>query len=178
MLEQLTRNWWVITLRGSLAVLFGAMAFVWPGPALAVLVILFAAYSFVDGIFAVIGAFSNSVGGQRWWVFVEGIAGIIIGVMTFVWPAITALTLVLLIGIWAIVTGILEIIAAIDMRKTIKNEGLFILSGILSTVFGVLILARPIAGTVGIVWMVAFYAVTFGTSMIFLGIRLRNIKSE
>lgn len=178
MLERLARNWWVITLRGALAILFGVLAFVWPVPALAVLVILFASYALIGGIFAVIGAISNSVGGQRWWVLVEGIAGIIAGVLTLVWPGITSFTLVIFIGFWAIISGVFEIFAAIDMRKIIKDEWLFVLSGILSIVFGFLILARPLAGALVIVWMVAFYAVTFGITMIILGIRLRSLKTK
>jgi uncharacterized membrane protein HdeD (DUF308 family) len=111
-------------------------------------------------------------------VLVEGIAGIIAGVLTLVWPGITSFTLVIFIGFWAIISGVFEIFAAIDMRKIIKDEWLFVLSGILSIVFGFLILARPLAGALVIVWMVAFYAVTFGITMIILGIRLRSLKTK
>ena len=113
MLTQLARNWWVLALRGVIAVLFGLAAFVWPGITLAALVLLFGAYALVDGVFAVIAALTGRSGHERWWVLLlEGLVGVAAGVLTFVWPAITEFVLLYLIAAWAVVTGVIEVIAA------------------------------------------------------------------
>jgi uncharacterized membrane protein HdeD (DUF308 family) len=174
MLTQLSRNWWAVVLRGVLAILFGILAFAWPAITLQVLVLFFGAYALVDGVFALIAGLSNRVGTNRWWVVLEGLVGIVVGILAFLWPGLTAFALLYLIAAWAIVTGILEIMAAIELRKEISNEWLLILSGILSVIFGVLIALFPRAGALSIIWLIAIYAIVFGIMFVALGLRLRG----
>src|SRR5579859_1242311 len=120
MLEQLTRHWWVLALRGVLAILFAVIAFCWPGITLVSLVWLWGAYAFVDGVFTLIASVRAAEHQQRWgMLLLEGISGIAVGIIAFAWPGITALVLVYLIAAWAIVTGLLEIAAAIRLRQLI-----------------------------------------------------------
>jgi uncharacterized membrane protein HdeD (DUF308 family) len=173
--DVLARNWWAIALRGLLAVLFGLAAFFWPGISLVVLVALFGAYALVDGIFAIVSAFKT----KDWWpLLLEGAAGIAAGALTFLWPGITALALVYVIAAWAIVTGIFEIIAAVRLRKEIENEWLLGLGGLASVVLGVIMIAAPGAGALGLVWAIGAYALVFGVTLIALGFRLRGLKER
>jgi len=176
MLSSLTRNWWLAALRGTLAVIFGVAAFVWPGLTFEVLVLLFGAYAFVDGV-VVLGFGLLAAGdGERWWPLVlGGVVGIATGVLTFAQPAAMALALVYVIGAWAIVTGILEVAAAIRLRKVITSEWLMGFSGALSIVFGVIVLAQPGAGALALVFLFGFYAILAGISQISLGFRLRGL---
>jgi uncharacterized membrane protein HdeD (DUF308 family) len=176
MLSSLTRNWWLVALRGTLAVIFGAAAFVWPGLTFEVLVLLFGAYAFVDGVIVLSFGLAAAGDGQRWWPLVlGGGVGIATGVLTFVQPAAMALALVYVIGAWAIVTGILEIAAAIRLRDVISNEWLMGLSGALSIVFGGIVLAQPNTGALALVFLFGFYAILAGISQISLGFRLRGL---
>src|SRR5215469_4972806 len=175
----LTRNWWALMVRGIVALLFGFLAFVWPGITLGVLVLLFGAYALVDGIFAVVAAIDNKGTERKWWtLLIEGFLGIAVGVVTFMWPHITALTLLYLIGIWAIVTGVFEIAEAIRLRKVIKHEWLLALAGIASIIFGVFLFAFPRAGALAVVWWIGAYAIFFGVMMLTLGLRLRSWERE
>src|SRR5215469_10678664 len=144
MLETLARNWWALALRGFMAVLFGLLTFLLPGTTLVTLVLLFGAYALVDGIFNVIAFFR--VSSHHWALLIEGVIGLIAGILTFVWPAITAFVLLYLIAFWAVFTGVFEIIAGIHLRKVITNEWLLLLIGALSLLFGVLILLAPGVG--------------------------------
>ena len=176
MLSSITRNWWLVALRGTLAVIFGAAAFVWPGLTFEVLVLLFGAYALVDGVIVLSFGLMAAGDGQRWWPLVlGGVVGIATGVLTFVQPAAMALALVYVIGAWAIVTGILEIAAAIRLRNVINNEWLMGLSGALSIVFGVVVLAQPRTGALALVFVFGFYALLAGISQISLGFRLRGL---
>lgn len=174
MVTQLARNWWVVVLRGMLAIVFGVLTLVWPGIALEVLVLLFGAYALVDGVFAVIAALSNTAGAQRWWVLLEGIVGIAAGVIAFIWPGITVFALLYVIAAWAVITGIFEIMTAIEQRRVIDNEWLLVISGILSVVFGVFIALFPGAGALSVIWLIGFYAMVFGILFIALGVRMRG----
>ena len=175
MLTQLARNWWLIALRGVAAILFGILAIIWPGTALEVLVLLFGAYALVDGVFAVIGSVQHRHEHDRWWVLLlEGIAGIIAGALTFTFPGLTLVVLLYLIAAWAIVTGVVEIIAAIRLRQEIKGEFWLALAGIFSVLFGVLIVVFPVAGALTVVTLVAVYAILFGVSLVALALRLRG----
>lgn len=175
MLSALVRSWWILVLRGLFAVLFGVLGLLWPGITVAVLVILFGVYAFADGSFAIVMAAQHR---GRWWaLLLEGLVGIAAGVSAFLWPAITALTLLYLIAGWAIATGVFEIIAAIRLRKLIEGEVLLALSGIASIVFGVLIMIWPGAGALAVVTMIAVYSLLFGILLIALGVRLRSMKT-
>ena len=175
MVDVLARNWWALVLRGIFAILFGLVAFFIPGAALFALVILFGAYSLVDGVLAVVAAVRAAQSHTRWMSFaLEGLVGILVGLVTFFWPHITALALVYVIAFWAIVTGVLELVAAVQLRKHIKNEWLLIIGGVLSLVFGAWIAFEPGGGALAIVWIIAWYAILFGVLLVGLGLRLRN----
>ena len=172
MLHTLAKNWWALALRGLVAVLFGLLTFLLPGLTLATLVLLFGAYALVDGIFNVI-AFSK-VASHHWALLIEGVIGIIAGVLTFAWPGVTAIALVYLIAFWAIFTGVFEIVAAIGLRKVISNEWLLLLMGVLSLLFGLFILYAPETGALAIVLWIGAYALVFGVFLLALAFRLRG----
>lgn len=179
MLSMLVRNWWALALRGVFAILFGVMALVWPGLTLATLILLFGAYALVDGIFAVVNGIRSYGERERWWVtLLEGIAGILIGIVTFLWPDLTALTLLTIIGVWAIFTGVTEIVGAIQLRKVIEGEWMYILGGIASVVFGALVILFPGAGALSLTWLIGVYAIIFGALFIILAFRLREMKKK
>lgn len=174
----LARNWWAVALRGVAAVLFGVAALIWPGLTLGILVLLFGAYVLVDGIFDLILAIQRATHHARWWpLLLEGLAGIVVGLLTFFWPGITALVLLVLMASWAIVTGIFELIAAMELRREIANEWLLGLSGFASVLFGVLLLLMPGAGALALVWLIGVYALLFGILLLGLAYRLRQIEA-
>jgi uncharacterized membrane protein HdeD (DUF308 family) len=169
----LSRNWWLVMLRGVLAILFGVLALFMPGAAWFALALLFGAYAFVDGLFALGTAVSGRVDEGPWWSLVlEGVIGLAVGVVTFIQPGITELALVYLIAFWAIATGIFEIGAALRIRQHIANEWLLALSGIISVAFGVILAAAPAYGAVAVVWLIGVYAIVFGVLMLVLGFQL------
>ncbi len=174
MLKEVTRYWWAVALRGLAAVLFGIAAFVWPGITLAALVLLFGAYALVDGIFSLLHAFGPETG-FRWPFALGGLAGIAAGITTLVWPGITAIVLLYLIAAWAVVTGILEIVEAVRLRKVIENEWLLGLGGLASVLFGGILAFVPGAGALAMIWLIGAYAVVFGVLLIALGFRLRSL---
>ena len=177
MLETLARNWWAIVLRGVFAVLFGLGAFLWPGITLVVLVALYGAYLFADGILAVAWALmGRRAGAFPWGVFLAGLASIIAGVLTFLMPGLTALVLLYLIAAWAIVRGIFEIIAAFHLRRELTNEWLLALNGVLSVLFGILLIAAPGAGALTVLWIIGTFAIIVGVVMIMLGFRLKGLQ--
>jgi uncharacterized membrane protein HdeD (DUF308 family) len=165
----------VLIVRGIVGVVFGVIAFLWPGITIAALVVIFGAYAIIDGITNLVLGFSRTGAHGRWAHVLQGVFGIAAGVLTFMWPAITALVLVLLIGAWAIVTGIFEIAAAIRLRRVITGEWMLVLSGIVSILFGVMVFVFPFAGAVGISWILGVYAMTAGIILISLGVRLRKL---
>jgi len=171
MLHSLARNWWALALRGLVAVLFGLLTLFLPGITLVTLVLLFGAYALVDGIFNVIAFFR--VASHHWALLIEGLLGIIAGILTFSWPAITAIVLLYVIALWAIFTGVFEVIAGIRLRKVITNEWLLLLVGVLSFLFGVLILFAPGVGALAIVLWIGAYAFIFGVFLLALAFRLR-----
>jgi uncharacterized membrane protein HdeD (DUF308 family) len=179
MLSSLTSNWWMAALRGTLAVIFGVVAFAWPGITFEALVLLFGAYAFVDGILVLSFGLMAAHDGEQWWPLVlGGILGIGLGVLTFARPGTIDLALVYVAGFWAIVTGLLEIVAAIRLRKIISGEWLMGLSGGLSIIFGVLVVAQPDSGAVALVYILGFYAILAGVTQIALGFRLRGLGEE
>jgi uncharacterized membrane protein HdeD (DUF308 family) len=178
MVHVLARNWWALLIRGIAAVIFGILAFAWPGATLFVICILFGAYAFVDGVFAIVAAVRAAQAHERWWPFViEGIVGLAIAAVTFYDISITFLALYFTVAVWAFVTGIIEIGAGIQLRKSIANEFLLILAGLASIVFGIFMFWHPIAATIAIVWIIATYAIVFGIIMIALAFRLRGHSS-
>ena len=170
----LSRNWWLFLLRGLAGIIFGIITFIAPGISLAALVLLFGAYALVDGVFALWSAIRRR-GQDRWWVLLlQGILGIAAGVLTLTLPAISALALLYVIAAWALVTGALEIAAAIRLRKVIAREWLLVLSGIASIVLGVLLALNPAAGALAVALWIGAYALVTGALLVGLSFRLRS----
>lgn len=173
---RVSRNyWWLLAIRGLLAVLFGIAAIVWPGLTLLVLVLLFGAYALLDGVTAVVVAFQERKIFSRWWVLlIAGLVGIIVGLIAFFWPAITALALLYVIAAWAIVTGVLEIAAAFSGVLPMTLEWTLGLAGVLSIVLGVLLAIRPAAGLLSLVWLIGVYALVTGVLRIIRAFQFRT----
>ncbi len=177
MLEKMTHNWWLYAVRGLVAIAFGILAFTRPVQAMEALVLLFGAYALVDGTLAMFAGISLAPHFNRWWaVMLEGVAGIVVGLLTFFWPNITGLALLYFIAAWALITGIFEIVAAIQFRRVITGEWMLILGGLLSILFGVLMFVFPVAGAVSVVWVIGFYAVAFGISEMIFAFRLNSLR--
>jgi uncharacterized membrane protein HdeD (DUF308 family) len=158
---------------------FGVLAIVLPGITLAGLAILFGVYALVDAIGSFMSAFQHREDtGHRALHVLEGLVALVVGAIAIVWPGITALALVVLIGIWAVATGIAEIAAAIRLRRVITNEWLLGLSGALSIAAGIVIFLWPNAGAVAISWVIGIYALVFGIVLIWFGVRLRSMHSR
>jgi len=175
MLQSMARSWWVWLLRGIAAIVFGIIAFVSPAATLLALVIVFGIYAIFDGVLAVVTAFQIREDAKHWWVvLLEGVAGILFGIIALVYPLITAGALLFLIAFWAVVTGIMEIIAAIRLRREITNEWSLILTGIFSVILGVMLFVFPGAG-LALVWTIGLYAVFFGVLMIIFGFEVRSL---
>ena len=171
----LARNWWSLVLRGIIAIVAGIVTIIWPGITVAGLIILFGAYSLLDGVMSVLGAVRAAESHERWGVLVlEGVVGIAAAVVTVLWPAITLLALVWIIAAWAVVTGVFEIVAAVRLRRYIQREWLLVLSGIVSVLFGVIVAALPLAGALVIALWIGAYMLIFGILLLTLGLRLRH----
>jgi uncharacterized membrane protein HdeD (DUF308 family) len=173
-LDAFVKNWWVLLIRGILAVLFAIMAFTLPGLTLVTLVLVYGVYALADGLTALF------VGGSAhtWSLVLAGVLGVIVGICTFIFPVITAGALLYLIAGWAIVRGIFEIVTAIELRKEISREWFLILGGILSIIFGLALVANPAAGALAVVWIIGAYALLFGLMMIVLAFRLRGLPGH
>jgi uncharacterized membrane protein HdeD (DUF308 family) len=171
----LANNWWSLVIRGVAAILLGILAFAAPGITLTALVFLFAAYALVNGVMSLAGALRAAGAQQRWGsLLLEGIVGILAAVVTVVWPAITVLSFVYVVSAWAVITGAMEIAAAIRLRKHIHGEWLLVLAGVISVLFGGLLAVMPIAGAVVLALWVGVYAIVFGVTLVALGFRLRS----
>jgi uncharacterized membrane protein HdeD (DUF308 family) len=175
MLTMLRKYWWTILLRGIIAVLFGIAAFVWPGITIVFLISLFGAYALLDGIISVVIGIAQYGQNERWWgILLQGICGIAVGLMTFLWPQITGLILLYFIAGWAILTGLFQIVAAIRLRKVISGEWLLGLSGAISVLFGITLFIYPAAGALAVIWMIGIFAILNGLLLIFLSLRIRS----
>src|SRR5216110_2281523 len=178
LLETLKRHWWVPVLRGVAAIIFGVIAFTHPVMAAATLVLFFGAWVLIDGIFRIVGAIGHRASDSDWgWQLVIGLLGIVVGLLTFHAPQITALALVIYIAAWALMIGASEIAAAVRLRREIKGEWFLILMGLASIVFAVLLLWNPLAGAAAVIWLIPWYAVILGVLAIFFGFRLRSLRT-
>jgi uncharacterized membrane protein HdeD (DUF308 family) len=176
MLRMMAKNWWAVVLRGVVAILFGILAWTWPGLTLGTLILAWGVYCLFDGILAVASAFSGS-SGRPWWVLViEGVASLAAAAIAFVLPGLSALVLLYLIAAWAIATGIFEIVEAIRLRKEIKGEFWLALAGVVSVLFGLMLIAAPGRGALAVVWIIGTYAMVFGVFLVALGFRLKGFK--
>jgi uncharacterized membrane protein HdeD (DUF308 family) len=176
MLQALARNWWIFLVRGILALLFGILALVWPGPTLEALILLFGAFVLVDGVFELIHAITRR-SSEPWWLdLIQGILGIGVGVLTFVWPNVTGLVLLTFIAVWMILIGVFGILAAIRLRRVIEGEWLLGLNALISLLLGILLIVFPVSGALAVSWLIGIYAVLFGILLIALSLRLRKLR--
>jgi uncharacterized membrane protein HdeD (DUF308 family) len=168
-------NWWMLALRGVAALIFGILAFVWPGMTLLGLVFLFGAYALLNGILSLVAAFKAPEGmANKGSLIFLGLLSIVAGLLTFFIPGITALGLVLLIAAWALVNGVIEIVAAIKLRKVVRNEWLLILAGVLSVVFGILLLLQPGVGGLALIFWIGAWAIVMGILLLILAFKIRS----
>jgi uncharacterized membrane protein HdeD (DUF308 family) len=175
MIQFLAKNWWAVELRGFLTFIFGLLTLFLPGITLGALILVFGIYALAEGVVLIVMTF-NRREAPHWWVtLLQGFAGIGAGIITFVYPGVTAVALLMIIAAWAIVTGVLEIAGAIMLRKEIKGEWLLVLSGILSLVFAYMLLANPAVGALALVSVIGLYAVVFGILLMILGARIHRL---
>ncbi|HEY2662817.1 MAG TPA: HdeD family acid-resistance protein [Candidatus Binataceae bacterium] len=179
MLPLLSRFWWVLLLRGLAAIIFGVAAFAWPGLTLALLVLIFGAYAFVDGVFllvAVIGGWRQV--NDRWLLLIEGLLGIGVGILTLHAPAITAIVLLFYIAVWSLATGVIEIVQAFRLREHVNNEIWLMLGGVASILFAVLLMWSPATGAIALLWVIGTYAILFGLFLIVLAFKMRGLRDR
>lgn len=175
--QLVARNWWLFFLRGLAAIIFGGLSLIWPGISLVTLILFFGAYALVDGAFALAAAIVGRGSAKvRWWLVLVGLLGIGIGIATFLWPGLTALTLLYFIAGWVIATGVLQIVGAIELRKVIEDEWWLILDGALSVLFGILLFVMPGAGALALIWLIALFAIAFGILMIGFAFKVKKFK--
>ena len=175
----LSQYWWMILLRGVLSILFGLVLFTQPGISLVTLTLLFGAFALVHGVGNVMSAFGGRNQYASWWVLLlAGLAGILVGVLTFLSPGTTALILLYYIAGWAIATGVFEVVAAIHLRKEIKGEFWLALGGLASVAFGLLLIARPGVGALTVLWLIGSYAIAFGVILVLLAFKARGFVSH
>jgi uncharacterized membrane protein HdeD (DUF308 family) len=167
-------------LRGIASILFGIAAFIWPGLTVLALTLLYGAFAFADGIFS-LGAAMTGRGDRSiptWWLALIGVLGIAAGAVAFLWPGLTAFALVIMIGAWAVVMGILEIIGAIWLRHEIEDEWLLIAAGIVSVLFGLALLLRPAAGALALAWAIGAFAIVSGILLVAFALRLKGVHDR
>jgi uncharacterized membrane protein HdeD (DUF308 family) len=175
----LSRSWWAVALSGVAAVLFGILTLSWPRLAVATLVIFFGAFALVDGISSIITAVEGIELHRMWgWPLAHGIAGVLAGLVAFAWPRLTAVVLLLVIAVWAIVAGAAQIFAAIELRRDLNNEWIMIAGGALSVLFGVVVILRPGAGALALIGLIGIFAILLGVTRISLGFRLRSLQHK
>ena len=175
LLPALAQNWWVFLVRGLVAIVFGLVALAWPGATLVTLVLFYGVFALIDGVFAVIAAVrGKGAKGSRWWLSFVGLLGIVAGLVTYFSPGLTALALLVVIGIWALMYGVVEIVGAIRLRKEIDNEWMLIIHGALAAAFGVLVLVRPGAGALALIWLIGSFAILSGVLLIAFALALKK----
>ncbi|MDF7675648.1 HdeD family acid-resistance protein [Neisseriaceae bacterium ESL0693] len=172
----LSKTWWLLLLRGLAAVIFGLLTWFQPAITLLVLVIFFGAYTLVDGIFGLVAAFQGRRTHPDWWILLLwALVSIVVGILTFCLPGITAYALLCLIAAWAIIAGLFQIAAAIKLRKQVAGEVWMIVGGILSVLFGIALFVWPVSGAVAIAWLIGIYAFIFGIVNIIAAFRVRRL---
>jgi uncharacterized membrane protein HdeD (DUF308 family) len=173
----LAKNWWAVAIRGVLGILFGLIAFWHPLVTILSLVIVFAAYAISDGVFAIVAAVRAARANERWWPFVlEGLVSIAAGVLAFMWPHITVLVFIVMIAVWAIITGVLMLSAAFRLGPD-RGRWWFVLGGVASLAWGVLLFIAPFMGAVVLTWWIGAYAFVFGIALLIAAFRLRSLRS-
>jgi uncharacterized membrane protein HdeD (DUF308 family) len=174
MIQVLERNWWAFVARGVLAILFGLIAFFEPGITMLSLVLVFAAYAFIDGILGIVSAVRAARQGERWiWLALEGVVDIAAGVVAVMWPHITVFVFIMLIAIWALITGVLMLVATFRVDAD-HGRWWLALGGLASVAYGVLLFMAPMIGAVVLTWWLGAYAFVFGISMLIVAFRMRS----
>ena len=174
MVHALAKNWWMLLLRGIAAIIFGVLAFAWPGMTLLTLIVFYGAFALIDGVLAIVAAITGGAPAPRWWLAVAGLLGVATGLLMFMMPGLTAFVLLYFIAGWAIATGVFQIIGAIKLRKEIDNEWFLILGGIVSVLFGVGVMMAPGAGALALIWVIGTYAIFTGVMFVALAFRLKR----
>lgn len=173
--EPLGRAWWMLALRGAAGILFGLLALFWPGLTLLLLVAMLAAYALIGGVAAVSGAIRHRAIRADWWIpLLLGLCSIAAGLIAVAAPGVTALVLIAVMGGNAIVTGVLDLIAEVRLKRRGRNDWLLFFIGILSVLFGVFVLLAPGAGALALVWMTSTYVIVTGVMLLVLGLGARN----
>ncbi len=179
MVEFLEKTWWVAVLRGLIAILFGIFALVNPEGAGGLLVLIFGIFLLVDGLLNFVGSILYYRSDADWWVYlVVGMLEVGVALITFMRPDITGTVLAILIGLWALFKGLIELMAGIAFRKEVEGEWLLILAGILTLVFGVFALLLPFTESVAAIWMLGLYAMLNGTLWVVLGFEARGLAAD
>lgn len=173
-LSAVSGNWWALLFRGIAAVLFGVAALFWPGLTLFVLVVAYGAFALVDGAFAIVAGIRAGSESRRWLLVAEGALGVLAGLAALTWPGITAVVLLYIIALWAILGGVLRIVTAISLRREIDNEWTMALSGALSIVLGLILAVLPGVGLLSLTWLIGIFALAVGGSLIILAFKVRG----
>ena len=173
LLATLAGNWWAIAIRGALGILFGLIALFQPGTTILSLVLLFGAYALADGVFGIVSAVRAARHGQRWSLLVlDGLVSIGAAAVALLWPGITVIAFISLIAAWAILSGVLMLGAAFRLGAD-DGRGWLALTGVLSVIYGALLIVAPISGAVVLTWWIGAYAIVFGIALVVLAFRLR-----
>jgi uncharacterized membrane protein HdeD (DUF308 family) len=175
----LSKSWWAVLVRGLLALGFSLLAFGRPGVTIGLLIIFFGAYALNDGILALVEAGRAADREEKWWpIALEGVFGIAVAIVTFLAPVATAKAIFIMLGFWAVLTGLFELMASVRLRRAIKGEWLLALSGVLRIAFGVLLFTRPSAGIHTLIWLMGAYAAAYGVVLIGLSFKLKRFGGE
>ncbi|WP_250563062.1 HdeD family acid-resistance protein [Sphaerisporangium fuscum] len=174
--QEVGRHWWVLAIRGVVAIVFGVLALAWPLITLLALVVLFGAWAIVSGIFTLIGAFRGAHSAEfRAWMIVSGVLGIVAGLIAWAWPGITALALLMLIAAYAVIIGAVEIIATVRRHRAGETDWMYLASGVLAVIFGILLFIWPAKGALAVTWLIGVFAIVYGVSLLVLAYRVREI---
>lgn len=172
MIAVLAKNWWAIGIRGALGILFGLIALFLPGATMLSLVLVFAAYAFADGVFGIVSAVRAARAQERWgYLLLEGLVNIAVAAVAVLWPGITVVAFVFLVAFWAILTGVLELMAAFRL-DVIDGRGWLIFGGVVSVLYGALLIVTPMIGAVVLTWWLGAYALVFGVTLVVLAFKL------
>ena len=179
MFANLFINWWMFALRGFLAIVFGLLALIWPQQAMPGLVVIFGAFVLTDGIFGLLAGFGMMGSNERWWMaLLQGVAGIIVGSMALMSLDKSAPALAYFIAACVVITGVIELVAAIQLKSAIPGEWSMIYCAALSILLGILLFIVPSAGTQGLVWVIGLFAMVLGILLIMVALRVRGLQSE
>ena len=179
MLQALASAWWVFLVRGIVGVLLGVTIWLQPAASVAVLVLFFGAWMLIDGIFTMIGSIVRRNDNPEWgWMLVSGIMSLVIGLLTLRAPGLTVVVLILFVSVWAMMLGISQIALGWRIRREVSNEWMLYLGGAVALLFGISVMWNPAAGALSVLWMIAFFSILFGISMIVLSFRLKGLARK